>query len=831
MFEIGSMIIDATKKGNCSRFMNHSCEPNAVCEKWYVPRTPCAIDRIGFFAKRDIELGEEITFDYQFENYGREAQRCFCGTASCTGWIGKPPETFDDDTLEEEIESPSDETEESGDDDVKLNEQVVIRRKKTHRYSSYDNVTVAEIQKRLGKALETGCRNKTHVLGWIKLMAEMSLIKTEKGVVQSMCRIVEAISSVDTSLQHIFVANGLPSIFKSWLRMSNFQFLTREDLELKHCIIRSLLAMQSCAEAINARAPDLLAMVTDLVIMATPDVLSVRDVMDDMLCQLSSDDQSDEIKRFNESLELRFERVRNAAIRLQAVLQQHVNYRIPKKKANILSTTSSGGQLLGDNDGRSDSRDSQVRIFPFKCRDRRFGSAGSMFHRLSVGGGNGRPRLRVSRWSADYRPMKRIRSASREGNEECVIRCRIGPTMTQTTIEAGRPPSMKRNCPSINDPPIIVTTVMPNWRPPVATNIPPPPPPNILSPAPIVVPPPVPPPPPPPAIPQVYPQTVPYYDYGSYASLSVPALSSYQTSYDYSQLQPDEFDSEEYRKYYQSCDIPMLQSRLQSLVKEMSILQSVLDQKTSENTIQKEVQSPVVPPTPLPPTPKTPPPPPHKEYMWRKAVDEDGAKYYYHKETRESVWELPDGEESDPGERTPTRMPDTSGCGNDPESDNIETSKQHDGLLSRWSAICSPHVSTSNSAQSSTPVLPAQAISNGVTKTTEKKRDRDRRVWEKFGNDADRKRAKKLMCEIEKVVGPIIVRHIGHREDATKKRKEWIIKQVSKEMLKRESERVDFNFTLTEKGAKRVTDYADAFIQRKCAKEPKDLWKGYDGSP
>ncbi|PIO57287.1 hypothetical protein TELCIR_21306, partial [Teladorsagia circumcincta] len=33
MFEIGSMIIDATKKGNCSRFMNHSCEPNAVCEK------------------------------------------------------------------------------------------------------------------------------------------------------------------------------------------------------------------------------------------------------------------------------------------------------------------------------------------------------------------------------------------------------------------------------------------------------------------------------------------------------------------------------------------------------------------------------------------------------------------------------------------------------------------------------------------------------------------------------------------------------------------------------------------------------------------------------
>ncbi|PIO57072.1 WW domain protein, partial [Teladorsagia circumcincta] len=186
---------------------------------------------------------------------------------------------------------------------------------------------------------------------------------------------------------------------------------------------------------------------------------------------------------------------------------------------------------------------------------------------------------------------------------------------------------------------------------------------------------------------------------------------------------------------------------------------------------------PAAPPTPLPPTPKTPPPPPHKEYMWRKAVDEDGAKYYYHKETRESVWELPDGEESDPGERTPTRMPDTSGCGNDPESDNLEQSK-HDGLLSRWSAICSPQVSTSNIAQSSTPLsVQANHTVNGITKTNERKRDRERRVWEKFGNDADRKRAKKLMSEIEKVVGPIIVRHIGHREDATKKRKDWIIKQ------------------------------------------------------
>ncbi|KJH52976.1 SET domain protein [Dictyocaulus viviparus] len=251
MFEIGSMIIDATKKGNCSRFMNHSCEPNAVCEKWYVPRTPCAIDRIGFFAKRDIELGEEITFDYQFENYGREAQRCFCGAAACSGWIGKPPELSEDDLLEDGMGSEIEDTEESADEDSKSSGRFLPPCKKTHRYSDNVVVTASEINDRLSKALGIGCRNKTHVLSWIKLMTEMTLIRREERMVQSMHRIVEAISSVDTSLQHIFVANGLPNIFKSWLRTSCPDMITRDDLNLKQCIIRTLLAMQSSAEAIN----------------------------------------------------------------------------------------------------------------------------------------------------------------------------------------------------------------------------------------------------------------------------------------------------------------------------------------------------------------------------------------------------------------------------------------------------------------------------------------------------------------------------------------------------------------------------------------------------
>lgn len=60
-------VIDATKKGNISRFINHSCEPNAETQKWTVNGEL----RIGFFSTKAILPDEEITFDYQFQRYGQ----------------------------------------------------------------------------------------------------------------------------------------------------------------------------------------------------------------------------------------------------------------------------------------------------------------------------------------------------------------------------------------------------------------------------------------------------------------------------------------------------------------------------------------------------------------------------------------------------------------------------------------------------------------------------------------------------------------------------------------------------------------------------------------
>ncbi|CAG2123464.1 unnamed protein product, partial [Medioppia subpectinata] len=77
-------IIDATVKGNITRFVNHSCDPNSETQKWTVNGEL----RIGFFTQRFVEAGEEITFDYQFQRYGKEAQKCFCDSMNCRGYIG-----------------------------------------------------------------------------------------------------------------------------------------------------------------------------------------------------------------------------------------------------------------------------------------------------------------------------------------------------------------------------------------------------------------------------------------------------------------------------------------------------------------------------------------------------------------------------------------------------------------------------------------------------------------------------------------------------------------------------------------------------------------------
>ncbi|KAG0239961.1 histone methyltransferase set1 [Actinomortierella wolfii] len=75
-------VIDATKMGNIARFINHCCTPN--CNAKII--TVDGQKKIVIYAKRDIEEGEEITYDYKFPI---EADKipCLCGSKGCRGTL------------------------------------------------------------------------------------------------------------------------------------------------------------------------------------------------------------------------------------------------------------------------------------------------------------------------------------------------------------------------------------------------------------------------------------------------------------------------------------------------------------------------------------------------------------------------------------------------------------------------------------------------------------------------------------------------------------------------------------------------------------------------
>lgn len=67
--------IDASRGGDATAFINHSCEPNCFSRVMH--------GRMLFFALRDIALGEEITLDYTPSQH--PGRRCSCGALNCRG--------------------------------------------------------------------------------------------------------------------------------------------------------------------------------------------------------------------------------------------------------------------------------------------------------------------------------------------------------------------------------------------------------------------------------------------------------------------------------------------------------------------------------------------------------------------------------------------------------------------------------------------------------------------------------------------------------------------------------------------------------------------------
>lgn len=87
-----------------------------------------------------ILAGEEITFDYQFQRYGKEAQKCYCGASICRGWLGEEPDEDDEEDEEEEDEDEEEEEE----IDVKEEDKLESLDEETNEKSSAETILPEE---------------------------------------------------------------------------------------------------------------------------------------------------------------------------------------------------------------------------------------------------------------------------------------------------------------------------------------------------------------------------------------------------------------------------------------------------------------------------------------------------------------------------------------------------------------------------------------------------------------------------------------------------------------------------------------------------------------
>ncbi len=71
--------IDGATQANPARYINHSCDPNCAVEH--------TSETIWIVALRDIQAGEELSFDYGYDAREYEKFPCHCGTEICCGYI------------------------------------------------------------------------------------------------------------------------------------------------------------------------------------------------------------------------------------------------------------------------------------------------------------------------------------------------------------------------------------------------------------------------------------------------------------------------------------------------------------------------------------------------------------------------------------------------------------------------------------------------------------------------------------------------------------------------------------------------------------------------
>ncbi|GAA6227499.1 histone-lysine N-methyltransferase SETDB2-like [Lates japonicus] len=82
-------VLDASKEGNVSRFINHSCRPNLFIQNVFTDSHDPAFPVIAFFTSRVVKAGTELTWNYSADARAASQQKqevpCLCGSDGCQG--------------------------------------------------------------------------------------------------------------------------------------------------------------------------------------------------------------------------------------------------------------------------------------------------------------------------------------------------------------------------------------------------------------------------------------------------------------------------------------------------------------------------------------------------------------------------------------------------------------------------------------------------------------------------------------------------------------------------------------------------------------------------
>ena len=71
--------VDGSVEWNPARFINHGCQPNCEAE--------IDGDHIWILARRSIQAGEELTYNYSYDLDDYKERPCNCGARECVGYM------------------------------------------------------------------------------------------------------------------------------------------------------------------------------------------------------------------------------------------------------------------------------------------------------------------------------------------------------------------------------------------------------------------------------------------------------------------------------------------------------------------------------------------------------------------------------------------------------------------------------------------------------------------------------------------------------------------------------------------------------------------------